>query len=331
MGNLFKISGLLLLIIFIQACEEEPSIPKISTTDVNVISNTSATTGGIVTNDGGVTIISRGVCWGKSTNPTTADNRTIDGSGTGTFTSLIADLSANITYYAKAYAINSIGTAYGEEVTFNLRGPNQEPQVKDIEGNTYNAIKIGNQVWMAENLKTAKYNDGKYIHLVSDGLAWENLITPAYCNYDNNSIDNKAKYGVLYNWYTVNTGKLCPKKWHVPTDSEWKLMEINLMMDLYEVENIGWRGTNQGDALKNNIGWDSSDNATNKTGFSALPGGYINNSGEFVFLEINGNWWTSTELYKENAYYRRLYVSESKVGRFNTYKTTGFSVRCIKD
>jgi uncharacterized protein (TIGR02145 family) len=331
MKKLFRISAVILLTILIHSCKEESSLPRITTTDVTIISYTSVTTGGIVTYDGGASIISRGVCWGTSENPTTTDNKTSDGTGTGTFTSSLDDLSGDNTYYAKAYATNIIGTAYGKEITINLLNINQELEVKDIEGNTYHSVKIGAQVWMGENLKTTMYNDGKSIPLVSDGLIWESLTTPAYCNYDNNSISNKAKYGSLYNWYTVNTGKLCPKNWHVPTDSEWKLMEIYLMMDLYEVENIGWRGTDQGDALKSDIGWHLPDNGTNKSGFSALPGGYINDYGEFGFLEINGNWWSSTELYEENAYYRRLYFNEGKVGRYNTYKTSGFSVRCIKN
>lgn len=329
--NLFRISGVILSTILINACEKEPSLPKISTTDVKVISYTSATTGGIVINDGGVSIISRGVCWGLSANPTTANNKTTDGTGTGAFVSLLAELSTNSTYYAKAYATNIVGTVYGEEITFNIGVTNQGLQVQDIDGNTYKSVIIGDQVWMGENLKTTRYNDGTPIYLVSDGLIWESMTTPAYCSYNNKAVNSNVRYGALYNWYTVNTGKLCPQKWHVPSDSEWKLMEINILMDQYEVENIGWRGTNQGDALKNNLGWHSPDNGTNKTGFSALPGGYINNSGEFVFLEINGNWWSSTEFFEENAYYRRLYYNESKIGRFNTYKTTGFSVRCIKD
>jgi uncharacterized protein (TIGR02145 family) len=317
--------------ILIHACEEEPSLPKITTTEVTIVSNISATSGGNITSDGGASIISRGVCWGTSANPTTADNITTDGSGTGAFTSLLNELSADNTYYAKAYAINSAGTAYGDEITFDLGDTQQEPQVKDIEGNTYHSVKIGDQLWMAENLKTTKYNDGKSIRMVSDGMIWKNLTTPAYCIYNNKSISDNSKYGALYNWYTVNTGKLCPAKWHVPTDSEWKLMEMNILMDRYEVENIGWRGTNQGDALKSDNGWHLPDNGTNKTGFSALPGGYINNSGDFVFLEINGNWWSSTEIFEGNAYYRILYYNESKVGRYDTFKTTGFSVRCIKD
>jgi uncharacterized protein (TIGR02145 family) len=167
--------------------------------------------------------------------------------------------------------------------------------------------------------------------VINRALNWKSMTTPAYYLYNDDATNKKFAYGALYNWYTVNTGKLCPQQWHVPSDSEWKVLEINLLMDQYEVEKIGWRGTNQGDVLKTNTGWHLPDYGTNKTGFSALPGGYINNSGGFVFLEINGNWWSSTEYFEENAYYRRLYYNESKVGRFNTFKTTGFSVRCIKD
>jgi uncharacterized protein (TIGR02145 family) len=329
--NLFRVSGVIFLLILINSCVKELSLPKISTTDVTVISITSVTTGGIVNNDGGVSIISRGVCWGLSPDPTTANNKTTDGTGTGAFVSLLAELNSKSTYYARAYATYIVGTVYGEEIAFNIGDTNLALQVQDIEGNVYNSVIIGDQVWMGENLKTTKYNDGTPISLVNDGLIWESMTTPACWSHNNKTANTNVKYGALYNWYTVNTGKLCPQQWHVPSDSEWKVLEINLLMDQYEVEKIGWRGTNQGDVLKTNTGWHLPDYGTNKTGFSALPGGYINNSGGFVFLEINGNWWSSTEYFEENAYYRRLYNNESKVGRFNTFKTTGFSVRCIKD
>ena len=142
MKKLFRISAVILLTILIHSCKEESSLPRITTTDVTIISYTSVTTGGIVTYDGGASIISRGVCWGTSENPTTTDNKTSDGTGTGTFTSSLDDLSGDNTYYAKAYATNIIGTAYGKEITINLLNINQELEVKDIEGNTYHSVKI---------------------------------------------------------------------------------------------------------------------------------------------------------------------------------------------
>jgi hypothetical protein len=93
--------------------------------------------------------------------------------------------------------------------------------VKDIDGNVYDTVTVGTQTWMVENLKTTRYNDGTAIPLVTKSVAWETLSTPGYCWYNNDESTYKAPYGALYNWYTVNTGKLCPTGWHVPGDSEW--------------------------------------------------------------------------------------------------------------
>ena len=101
--------------------------------------------------------------------------------------------------------------------------------VKDIDGNKYKTIKIGTQIWMAENLKTTHFNDGTSIVQIDKYDDWKGLISPAYCWYANDST-NKEVYGALYNWYAVNTKKLCPKGWHVPTDEEWKQLEICLGM-----------------------------------------------------------------------------------------------------
>jgi hypothetical protein len=188
-----------------------------------------------VTNERGALIASKGVCWSTSSDPTIDDNKTKESGGPGAFTSIITQLTPNVLYYVRAYADNGIIIIYGNEVSFTAG----HGRINDIEGNTYHSVEIGNQVWMVENLKTTKYNDGTSIPLVNNGLTWKSLTTPAYCRYNNDAINNKVTYGALYNWYTVNTGKLCPKSWHVPTDSEWKLLEINIMMDLYEVENIG--------------------------------------------------------------------------------------------
>src|SRR5450759_4787246 len=103
----------------------------------------------------------------------------------------------------------------------------QAQTVKDIDGNVYKTVTIGKQVWMVENLKTTKYNDGITIPLVIDNTAWTDLITPKY-SWFNNDIANKEVYGALYNWYTVNTNKLCPKGWHIPTDEEWTTLTTYL-------------------------------------------------------------------------------------------------------
>lgn len=202
----------------------------------------------------------------------------------------------------------------------------------DQAGNTYKTIEIGSQTWMAENLETTKYNDNKDIPNVTGNSAWSNLTTPAYSWYDNDETKNKPLYGALYNWFAVNTGKLCPTGWHVPTDTEFKTLETYLGMSAAQADGISWRGTDQGTQLKNSSGWKTGENGTNISGFSALPGGYrfqqdgaFNNKGELSY------WWSSNESGPTKGYYRRLEGSNAGVYRESAIKTAGKYVRCVKD
>jgi uncharacterized protein (TIGR02145 family) len=202
----------------------------------------------------------------------------------------------------------------------------------DQAGNIYKTIEIGSQTWMAENLKTTKYNDNKDIPNVTGNSAWSNLTTPAYSWYDNDEAKNKPLYGALYNWFTVNTGKLCPTGWHVPTDTEFKTLETYLGMSVAQADGISWRGTDQGTQLKNSSGWKAGENGTNISGFSALPGGYrfqqdgaFNNKGELSY------WWSSNESGPTKGYYRRLDGSNAGVYRESAIKTAGKYIRCVKD
>jgi len=200
--------------------------------------------------------------------------------------------------------------------------PDPSPTMTDIEGNVYNIVTIGTQTWMAENLKVTKYNNDTVIPLVT-GSTWENLTTPAYCWYDNDEETYKDTYGALYNWFTVNTGMLCPTGWHVPTDVEWTEL-INFLGG----ENVA------GGKLKE-IGtdhWVSPNNgATNEIGFTALPGGYRNFDGVFYNIGENGNWWSSTEDGMGGAWYRKIQNSIADVSRLSYMKQRGFSIRCVKD
>jgi len=200
--------------------------------------------------------------------------------------------------------------------------PDPPPTMTDIEGNVYNIVTIGTQTWMAENLKVTKYNNDTVIPLVT-GSTWENLTTPAYCWYDNDEETYKDTYGALYNWFTVNTGMLCPTGWHVPTDVEWTEL-INFLGG----ENVA------GGKLKE-IGtdhWVSPNNgATNEIGFTALPGGYRNFDGVFYNIGENGNWWSSTEDGMGGAWYRKIQNSIADVSRLSYMKQRGFSIRCVKD
>lgn len=193
---------------------------------------------------------------------------------------------------------------------------------KDVEGNNYKSVKIGNQVWMAENLKSTKYNDNTSIPLVSDNTTWSTLSTPGYCWYNNDEATNKSIYGAMYNWYAVNTGKLCPTGWHVPTNTEW----TTLITYLGGVDIAGGKLKETGTSH-----WLSPNTSTNESGFTGLPGGYRVYAGNFNVIGDFGCWWTSTEIDGPSANYVSLRYFANYVNRFGSGKEGGFSVRCLRD
>lgn len=195
--------------------------------------------------------------------------------------------------------------------------------VKDADGNIYVSISIGKQIWLAENLKTTKFNNGSQIQLVTDEKAWKELRTPAYCCYGND-IKNKDVYGVLYNWFTVKTGKLCPQGWHVPSDTEWRTMvgylgDINKAADkLKEAGVEHWKNYPS--------------TSTNDFDFTALPGGTRLYSGVFpTFGSSYAVWWTSTEYSSLTAWNWGLHDRSSSAYNGYDNKQCGFSVRCVQD
>ena len=193
----------------------------------------------------------------------------------------------------------------------------------DADGNNYTVVTIGTQTWMAENLKTTQYNDVTAIPLVTDEADWANLTTSGYCWYNNDAATYKATYGALYNWYAVNTGKLAPAGWHVPTYAEWDTLSAYLGGDnvsggkLKETGTAHWNSPNAG--------------ATNSSGFSALPGGYCLNYGDFYDVGMNGNWWSATEDDASNAYDRALGSFVNYLNSIYNYKSYGFSVRLLRN
>ena len=192
--------------------------------------------------------------------------------------------------------------------------------IKDGDGNTYTSVTIGTQVWLVENLKTTKLNDGTPIPLVTDQTAWNNLKTIGYCWYDNNETEYKSDYGALYNWYVANNDKICPKGWHVPTDAEWTSL-------------LTFLGNAEAGAKLKEMGtthWDDPNPANNQSGFKAFGGGY---RGQDFFgdIRISGYWWSSTELSSSHANSLWLVYSVTSSGWADNYKYSGLSVRCIKD
>jgi uncharacterized protein (TIGR02145 family) len=202
--------------------------------------------------------------------------------------------------------------------------------ISDIDGNLYNTVTIGDQSWMAENLKTTKYNDGTNIPLIANSSNWANLTFGAYCWYGNMEDPYKNIYGAFYNWYAVNTGKLCPTGWHIPSDDEWKTLEQYLGMSQSDIDATGWRGTDQGTKMKNTTGWSGNGNGTNISGFSALPGGGRNGDGSFASIGYLGMWWTATEDTVVGRWYRVINYNQGGLSRAGS-SLNGFSVRCVKE
>jgi uncharacterized protein (TIGR02145 family) len=199
----------------------------------------------------------------------------------------------------------------------------QAQTVKDIDGNVYKTVTIGKQVWMAENLKTTKYYDGKTIPLVTDNTAWTDLTTPEYCWNNNDATANKNTFGALYNWYTVSTNKLCPRGWHVPTDEEWTKLTTYLGGErvaggkLKETGTTHWERPNTG--------------ATNESGFTAFPSGGRYEDGRFYDLGSKGYWWSSTEEGEASAWCFELQYALRSINRLGSRKLFGLSIRCLRN
>jgi uncharacterized protein (TIGR02145 family) len=193
--------------------------------------------------------------------------------------------------------------------------------VKDIDGNVYKTVTIYTQVWMAENLRTTKYNNGQSIPMVIDDTVWSNLNTPGYWCYKDSAY--AQTYGALYNWYTVNTGKLCPTGWHVPTDYEWTTLTLYIGGESVAGGKLKETGTTH---------WVSPNNgATNETGFTALPGGARFYDGRLDGLGRQGYWWSATLSHTDFAFFRLISYWGGNLISFENNVKFGYSVRCVKD
>jgi uncharacterized protein (TIGR02145 family) len=311
----------------------------ISTTPASSITETTATSGGSITANGGATVIARGVCWSTSQNPTIDDSKTTDGTGTGSFTSSITGLAAGTTYYVRAYATNSAGTSYGNQVRFNTESENPYAiaygsLTDDRDGNVYKTVIIGNQEWMAENLKylpsviNARTESDTTAYYYVYGYSGTNV---AYAKAE----ANYTTYGVLYNWTAAMDGEasstsnpsgiqgVCPTGWHLPSDAEWTELTDYLGGTriaggkLKETGTSRWYSPNTG--------------ATNKTGFTALPGGRRGFSGFFSDETRHGYWWSAADETATDAWSLYMSTYNDNASRSSSGKGEGFSVRCVKD
>jgi uncharacterized protein (TIGR02145 family) len=294
--------------------------PVLATVDLTNIKQTTANSGGDIASDGGATITARGVCWSTTQNPTIADSKTSDGTGTGTFTSAITGLTATTNYYVRAYATNSIATSYGNKLMFKT----YTGTLSDNDGNVYNTETIGTQTWMAENMKSTKYRNGDFIGTTASAtLDITSETTPKYqWAYEGNE-DKETIYGRLYTWYAVTDSRsVCPTGWHMPSDAEWGTL-INYS-----------GGENAGDKLKETgiKHWLSPNTgATNESGFTALPSGMRYSNGTFNEFGSYGNWWSNTEHSLKDADGFGTGYTVDIVYSFFMSKYNAYAVRCLKD
>jgi len=304
---------LLLMVIAVStSCKKSSSagLPTVTTANAIGITSKSAKSGGYVTNDGGATVSERGVCYSSTPNPTTDNNKVISGSGTGIYDAVLTGLAEGTLYHIRAYAINSTGTAYGEDVHFTTE---------------FETVKIGSQTWMKNNLDVSVYRNGDEIQQVTDGTSWAALTSGAWCYYSNDAI-NEPDFGKLYNWYAVSDSRnIAPAGWHVPTDAEWATLVA-----------LTGGNTAAGDVLKESgtSHWTSPNaGATNSSGFTGRAGGGRGIDGTFISIGNLGSWWTSTEespgSFTVICY--QMNYNQSGVDRAQSAKVTGFSVRCVKD
>ena len=329
----FSSNGVLALMCFLSvittSCEKDSTplqLPTINSSKIFALSSNAVTIKSTFDVNKEDTVRNIGVCWSSQPNPTIYNNFTGSSLNDSIMYSRIEGLTPNTKYYARVYASNSEIETYGNEIEFTTNNT-----AVDVEGNQYNTVTIGTQVWMVENLKTTKFNDGTAIGYINSASNWTEINSPSYCFYEYNIL-NKSFYGVLYNWQSVNSNKLCPSGWRIPTDADWKELA-----DYLGGESVA------GGLLKSTRNYWESPNyeATNYSGFSGLPAGHSGTAlGSFNGMGFLSVWWSSTIDYSLNSdegfIITRILRYDNKTAERNGFMTRGgafnfLSIRCIKD
>ena len=309
------------------SCDVDDSL-QITTKKVSNITQANAKSGGIFKSQSEKYNYTYGVVWDINPQPTLETNcgityDIIDKYG---FTSSLQNLDPNTKYYVRAYAKNETITLYGKQIEFTTTNIAFGKGVTDIDNNEYSSVIIGEQEWMAENLKTTAFNDGTEIELVTENEQWEAISSSAFCWYNNDNPNLSEAYGALYNFYTIETGKLCPTGWHVPTKEEWSVL-------------LNYVGVYAGGKLKStrvtpadHPRWESPNKyATDVFNFSALPSGCRWDNGVFYNLGYSVYFWSST-LDGERYGYAYSFANETDGYVISNFlKNNGFAVRCIKN
>lgn len=345
-----SLSVLLLILFMYPACQNlEEETPLQMTVDyMEFVSEGSYRITGTLASLGGEEISSYGICWSETANPDiNASCIVLDAPVLpGKFNANISGLSPSTTYYVRAYAVLKSTTVYSAENDFTTR-PAAEDMVMDADGNIYRTVKIGDQVWMAENLKSTMYSDRTPVPFVEDSARWFHFTRESlgYCWYGNVETHGYV-YGALYSWpaatrafdgiSTIEEGVqgICPDGWHLPSDNEWKELELYLGMTPEEAGAVKWRGSDQGGRLKYEgiESWKAPNSgASNEVGFNALPGGYRHGGAMFLGVSETARFWTSTQRGYGYAWYRAVDFDRTDVYKDFSGVYRGHSVRCVKD
>ena len=294
--------------------------PALSTNPISSKTINSIQCGGNISSDGGDMIVARGVCWGENPEPLITDNKTDDGQSSGQFTSYVTNLKSNAKYYIRAYATNSVGTTYGDIQSFTLWLNVQDEPINDIDGNKYNTIRIGDQIWMQENLRVTKFQNGTSLKPLSYPGNWTDINSSGYYTI----VDNPS-FGYIYNGFVIiDNQNICPPGWHVPTISEW-----NTLIDYLGGSSIaGGKMKESSDLywISPNIG------AKNISGFTALPNGYVGTGGDPHEKLEEACFMVATFDSSGNPGFIGIhYNNSSAFFNQNSSKATGASIRCIKN
>jgi uncharacterized protein (TIGR02145 family) len=293
----------------------QDAAPTVDTGAATSVTETTATLNAIITATGSAAVSATGFKYATNSALTTPSD--VAGSGTSSpFTGSLSSLSPGTQYWAVGYATNSVGTSYGDTITFTTPSTCGTSTVT-YDGHAYATVLIGTQCWFAENLQNDNYRDGTVILGSLDASQWMATTTGACAVQDQggpNEATNLATYGRLYNWYAVNDAAgLCPTGWHVPTDTEWTALETHL------------GGSSVAGGKMKTASW----GGDNSSGFSGLAGGERYN-GNFYNIGAYGVWWSSTP-YTSYIWARYLDAGNSIVHRYNYDVLNGFSVRCLRD
>jgi len=308
-----------------------PVLPTVLSSLITVLGVDSAVGGGEVTKDGGAPVTARGICWNTAGKPTLSNSVSIDSMGLGTYSSIMRGLDEQATYYFRAYATNMMGTSYGEEIRFATASSSWDGTFTDArDDHIYGYTTIGTQTWMAQNLA--------YMNSVSTPVESSSTSRHFYVyGYEGNDIqearktDNYHTYGVLYNW--VSARSRCPAGWKLPTDSDWKILEEFLEMTEADADKTGWRFSGDvGGKLRSTDLWAPSNyQGLDSEHFTAQPGGKREVDGVFKLQTEFGYFWTRTANGTPDAWARSLWFSVGAVNRYSADRSSGFSVRCVKD